>query len=199
MDKTITIQAVVFLIFIIIIALCTIFADSIDNARIHEAKAEEQSQKPIIFEGEVTVTPIILSEEEKINMYVDLICQDYSNVDPALVKSIIYYESSYNQYANNGQCIGLMQINTFYHARRAKDLGVFDLYSPYSNILVGVDYLSTLFKTCEDPEWVLMSYNMGYRAATDYYNRGIISEYAIKVLERAEEIKEREEKDEQKY
>lgn len=187
MEKTTLIEYGLLILFVIIIVLIIIFADDIvlhKKSMAQEKQLEVLSSK-VIFDGEVTITSIPLSEEDQINMYVDYICEDYA-VDPNLVKSIIFYESTYNPFAKNGQCVGLMQINTFYHSRRARDLGISDLYSPYGNILVGVDYLNLLFKVYKDPALVLMVYNMGDKAAVNLYNKGIISEYATKVLARSE-------------
>lgn len=190
MDKTTIIEYGFFIFLSIIIVLIIIFADDIvfSKTSIAEEKHLEVVSAPVVFNGEVTIVSVPLSEEEKIDMYVDYICEGYP-VDPNLVKSIIFYESTYNSFARNGQCVGLMQINTYYHSRRAKELGISDLYSPYGNILVGVDYLSVLFKIYKDPALVLMVYNMGDEAAINLYNKGVISEYASKVLKRAEEIK----------
>lgn len=130
----------------------------------------------------------ILTKEEKINRYTKEICKSY-NIKPALVESIIFYESAYQIEASNGNCVGLMQVSTYWHASRAKQLGITDFYEPYSNILVGVDYLSELFRTYKDPALVLMVYNMGQAKAVPLYKKGIISNYARLILIRSEEVK----------
>lgn len=129
-----------------------------------------------------------LTQEEQIDMYVEEICEDY-NVDPYLVKSIIWYESRYNPNVSNGNCVGLMQVSTYWHARRASELGVTDFYDPYSNILVGVDFLSDMLKKNGDPALVLMLYNMDHNTAYSWYEQGKISDYARSVLNRAEALK----------
>jgi hypothetical protein len=129
-----------------------------------------------------------LTQEEIINNYVDDICLNhYSNVDPALIKSIIYQESRYNPKSKNGNCLGLMQISTHWHSDRAAKLGVTDFYDPYSNILLGVDYISELSIQYQDPVLVLMLYNMNHDTAHRMYAEGKISIYAQTVLTRAEE------------
>lgn len=190
MEKSTIIEYGLFIFLSIIIVLIVMFADDIVSQKksIAEEKHLEAVSDPIVFNGEITITSVPLSPEQEIDMYVDYICEGYP-VDPNLVKSIIFYESTYNSFARNGQCVGLMQINTYYHSRRAKELGISDLYSPYGNILVGVDYLSVLFKIYKDPALVLMVYNMGDEAAINLYNKGVISEYASKVLTRSEQLK----------
>lgn len=136
---------------------------------------------------EPTVTPV-KTEKELINEYIKDICKQYQ-VDPKLIESIVYYESKYRPTARNGNCVGLMQVSTYWHAGRAKKLGVTNFYDPYSNILVGVDYISDLLEIHKDPKLVLMVYNMG-GSAIAMYKKGEVSGYAKMVLKRTEELKQ---------
>jgi soluble lytic murein transglycosylase-like protein len=129
------------------------------------------------------------SPDEIINSYVKNICSKYDNVKPELVMSIIYHESRYDPRAKTGNCVGLMQVSSYWHADRATRLGASDFYDPYDNILIGVDYLSELFNTYKDPSLVLMLYNMNHEDAFKLYSEGKTSYYARSVLERAEKIK----------
>lgn len=127
----------------------------------------------------------IRTKEDEINDYVYMICEWYSNVSPNLVQSIIYEESRYNPNAKNGNHIGLMQVSSVWHAKRAENLGVKNLYDSYGNILVGVDYLNELIlSTNGDIVLSLMIYNMGYQNANRLYSNGLISSYALNVLSR---------------
>lgn len=129
--------------------------------------------------------PVEKSEEDCINDYVELICESYWNVTPELVESVILSESSYNPKAKNGNHVGLMQVSTKWHKDRASNLGVEDLYDPYGNILVGVNYLDELIaQTDGDVAWALMIYNMGHKKAYELYSQGIISSYASTILSR---------------
>lgn len=125
---------------------------------------------------------------EPINSYIRNICNQY-NVEPELVMSIVFHESRYRPEAKNGNCIGLMQVSTRWHSDRAARLGVKNFYDPYSNILLGVDYLSELLDKYKDPALVLMLYNMKHETAMKMYSDGKISNYARSVLAMAEEIK----------
>ena len=80
-----------------------------------------------------------------------------------------------------------MQVSQKYHSDRMQRLGVTDLYDEKGNIKVGTDYLAELFREYEDPCLVLDIYN-GNSKAFEYYEQGVVSDYAGKVLDRAEEL-----------
>lgn len=130
----------------------------------------------------------VLTQEEQIDLYVEDICEDYG-VDPYIVKSIIWHESRYNPNAANGNCVGLMQISTYWNAKRANELGVIDFYDPYSNILIGVDIISDMLNNNNDIKLTLMLYNMDHDTAYSWYSQGKISDYALSVLDRAESLR----------
>lgn len=73
----------------------------------------------------------------------------YPSLNPQIIRSIIHHESHYNATKVNSKtnAIGLMQILPKWHMDRAKGLGVDDLKDSYGNILVGCDYLNSLFET----------------------------------------------------
>ena len=125
-------------------------------------------------------------EKESWIDYIEIICQE-RNICPELVEAIIEAESSWNPKAQNGDCIGLMQVSESWHQDRMERLGVTDLTEPYDNILVGVDYLSELFERYEDVGAVLMKWN-GDSRLTEYIETGELSEYAEKVLKRSAEL-----------
>jgi soluble lytic murein transglycosylase-like protein len=131
---------------------------------------------------------IVKDPYEEINSYVDDICTRYSNVGQALVKSVIFHESTYNPNTTNGDCVGLMQISMRWHKDRASKLGVTNFYDPYGNILLGVDYLSELMNQYKDIKLVLMLYNMNHDSAFKLYREGNISYYAKSVLSKAEQF-----------
>lgn len=126
-----------------------------------------------------------LTQRDIINRHVLSIARQY-NMKPELIMSIIQQESEYNPKAKNGNCLGLMQVSSYWHKDRASKLGVTDFYDAYSNILVGVDYISELMTTYKDIRLVLMLYNMNHDTAISMYKNGQISNYAKTILARAE-------------
>lgn len=120
------------------------------------------------------------------------ICKRYPNVPPEIVHSVIWHESRYSPSSVNKSsgCVGLMQISTRWHKQRAEKLGVTDLYDPYGNILVGVDYLNDLYQyNGEDWKLALMLYNMDNKKARQLYAQGKTTQYAQNVLSRADELR----------
>jgi hypothetical protein len=148
-------------------------------------------EKPIEIQKPIQEKPP--NQEDQIDKYITEICTNYSNkVLPELVKSVIDRESSRNPKATNGDCLGLMQVSSYWHSKRAAKLGVKDFYDPYGNILLGVDYLNELLYSYKDIRLVLMLYSMNHDDAFAMYKKGQISDYAISVLAKAETYKKRE-------
>lgn len=108
-------------------------------------------------------------------------------VQPELLMAIIETESSGDVNAQNGDCIGLMQISTKYHKVRAEHLNAYDMWDTYNNILIACDYLAELLEEHGDIAYCLDIYNGNSQAKYNYEN-GIMSEYATKVLERSAEL-----------
>lgn len=118
--------------------------------------------------------------------YVYEICEEYC-ICPELVMAIIEKESSGKADATNGDCKGLMQVSECWHTDRMKRLGVTDLYNPYENILVGVDYLSELAAEYNDLGTVLMIYS----GSADVVKRGEtggLSAHAKELMQRSMEL-----------
>lgn len=130
---------------------------------------------------------------EDIIAYTDEIGARY-NICPELIQAVIERESHYNPDATNGDCVGLMQVSEKWHTERMERLGVTDLYDPYSNILVGTDYLAELWRETsskgygDDLYYVLMRYNMTADSANRLYRDEVYSEYAISIAERSAEL-----------
>lgn len=100
----------------------------------------------------------------------------YPSLDSELVRAIIYHESRYNELKVNSKtnATGLMQVIPKWHMNRAKNLGVTDLKDPYGNILVGCDYLSSLFENYSY-DYALNLYAGGYPYADK--NKGHTSSF----------------------
>lgn len=134
----------------------------------------------------------IAPTKAEINEYIVEVAEQYE-ISPEVVMAMVEAESSYQIDAENGDCKGLMQVSEKWHKDRMDKLGVTDLMDPYSNILVGVDYLAEL---SEDYEvgLALMLYNMKRSTAFEIYEKGELSSYATKILERSEELEVENEK-----
>ena len=124
----------------------------------------------------------ILSDE--IIGYCDEIGEQYG-ICSELLQAMIERESTGNPLAVNGGCIGLLQISERWHLDRMERLGVDDLFDPYSNILVGADYLMELADKYGDVALVLMVFH-GEKDALEKNEQGIISDYSKGILERSE-------------
>lgn len=103
-------------------------------------------------------------------------------LDPALVIAVIWRESCFQVDAvgDDGQAIGLMQIQPRWHQERMDRLGVTDLADPRSNILVGCDILAE----------VIGQY--GVTGGLTYYRWGRLDgdgAYAAEVLQYAGNLK----------
>ena len=123
---------------------------------------------------------------EEYQVYAEEIGEQY-NICPELIMAIIERESSGQADAVNGSCKGLMQVSERWHCDRMEKLGVTDLYDPYSNILVGTDYLVDLIERYEELPMVLMTYN-GSSDAAERMESGNFTEYATGIIERAEDL-----------
>lgn len=124
---------------------------------------------------------------EEYQNYIYDVCSEYS-ISPELVMAMVEKESSgiATVSSPNGKCKGLMQIHDYYHQSRMSDLNVTDIYDPEGNIRVGVDYLHELIISYGDVATALMVYNGDSRALED----GYISNYANKILNRANELEQ---------
>lgn len=156
-----------------------------------EETSETTTEVPETDSGLGTVRDEVSSEPvietpfgEDLQNYTIKVCEEYG-VDPALIFAIIEKESGFNVHAvgDYGNSLGLMQIQPRWNQDRMARLNCWDLMDPYQNILTGVDLVSELQETNYSEEGVLMSYNGGQAYADDLLSRGIVSDYAITVLE----------------
>lgn len=104
------------------------------------------------------------------------------NMCPELIQALCFKESSFNPRAENGGCVGIMQVDPACHKGRMERLGVADLSDIRGNMLVAVDYLSELEAQYEDISIVLMIYNGDSSAADAAEGNADISDFACEVL-----------------
>lgn len=145
------------------------------------------------LEAVTTEPPILDISETYISDEAYRACVIYGNeygVEPELLMAVIERESSGKPTAENGNCLGLMQVSSYWHADRMERLGCTDLYDTIENIHVGTDYLAELLDRYENVYLALMVYNMGDATAIELFEQGIYSQYATSIVARAEELKE---------
>ena len=124
---------------------------------------------------------------DEVQGYCEEIGEEYC-ICPEMLMALIETESHGQADAENGGgCKGLMQISDKWHRDRMKRLCVTDILDPYSNILVGADYLADLFEEYEDAAFVLDVYH-GDSKAVKRAEQGKISTYAQKILNRSAEL-----------
>lgn len=131
---------------------------------------------------------------EEFQTYINKVAKSYGIV-PEIVFSMIEKESNYDTTAvsDNGDSEGLMQVQRKHHEERMDKLGCTDLFDPYENVLVGVDYLAELLEQYDgNLEKALTAYNAGPSGAYEYYfSCGIYAnEYAEAVIENSKKIDE---------
>ena len=178
---------------------------SLSTLTIHDARQQPvaTSQSKEVVTVEASVLPVIEPVRRQ-KLYTDQIRLDpdlqewlinYCNdrhLSPCLVMALIEQESDCDPecvyITDREESIGLMQINTRWHTERMEALGVTDLKGPKQNIIVGVDYLLELFRTNPETEWVLNAYNGGQAYADRIEDIGIVTDYALGVMNRAKEL-----------
>jgi soluble lytic murein transglycosylase-like protein len=161
-------------------------------------RADEQAamQEAAIAETTTTTTTTTTTKPKKSVYYYDSVpldkdLQNYiireckqKGIDPAVVMAMIDRESDYdiNTVGDNGNSFGLCQIQPKWHYKRMMRLGCTDLFDPYQNVTVCIDYLCELLSKYDgDMAKALVGYNQG-----SY--KGTVTEYAKAVMENAERI-----------
>ena len=135
------------------------------------------AEEEITTTTEITTTEEIINERpeiydctlsEYLQEYTYNLCNEHG-IPYELVMAVMKKESAYQTTAYSGNSYGLMQINIINY-KYAQNLGVYDLYDPAGNILVGVNLLSELMErhTVSD---ALICYNVGETAAK---NKGLL-------------------------
>ena len=114
------------------------------------------------------------------------ICED-GNLSFELVMSLIYEESGWDPgcISDNGESVGLMQIQKRWHKKLMDKTGCTDLTDPVQNVRVGTALLKRHFSIYQDPTWALMAYNGGQAYADRMIKQNKTSAYAKRILRRA--------------
>lgn len=109
------------------------------------------------------------------------------NICPETIQAIGWWESRFQPDAENGGCVGIMQVAPKWHKDRMDRLGVTDLTDPRQNMLVAVEYLADLVKDEEDMEEVLMRYH-GESRINERLEAGEMSAYVEGILALSAEL-----------
>lgn len=129
---------------------------------------------------------------EDIQLYIWEQCKD-RGVDFYIALGVIERESDYKSDATGdyGNSKGYMQIFEKWHKERMAEEDVEDLYDPYGNVRVGLNFLAELYEKYGTWDKALMAYNMGESKAKAFWNEGIFeTDYTKVVQRRAQEIKQ---------
>ncbi len=112
-----------------------------------------------------------------------------ANISYEFVMAVIYTESRFDAdcVSDNGESVGLMQIQERWHRPLMDKLGCTNLKNPIQNVRVGVALLQSHCKKYKDPAWALMAYNGGGAYAERMIAKGEVSQYAKKVLQKSQE------------
>lgn len=127
---------------------------------------------------------------ESVRTHLYNLCAQY-NISYPLMLALIETESGYKWDAesSDGSCKGYAMINDKWHQERMRKLGVTDIYNPYGNLDVAVDFLAELFSKYRDENIALMCYNCGESGAERLLQMGIESTaYSERILQREDEI-----------
>ena len=91
-----------------------------------------------------------------------------TGMDMALAVSVIWRETHFqNLMGDGGDSYGYMQVQPKWHKDRMARLGVTDLLDPYSNFLVGCDFLAEILAKYDLPN-ALTYYNSGSPGYNQY-------------------------------
>lgn len=168
--KGIMIILIIMIIMIISVVIIILSAVSKDKVQ-----AETEPKTKIIPPIEVDIMQMIA---------------DHFGLDKELIQAIVQVESGGDPKAvgDNGNSIGLMQIQPKWHKRRMSRYGFTekDLYSPICNLIVGCDYLKECMDMGNGTDFALMMYNGGMEEAYRNYRSGTVTEYVKKVREAME-------------
>jgi hypothetical protein len=130
---------------------------------------------------------------EDLQRYIISLCEG-KNIDPAIVFAMIWRESRFNHLSvgDNGNSLGLMQIQPRWHSGLMAEFGCDDLLDPYQNVTIGIAILAGHVNYYDgNVEMGVMAYNAGKAGAySAYFSKGVYSSpYSSSVFEKAEELR----------
>ena len=159
--------------------------DKIQTQPTHIIEQTESHEMPL----DVDVKVIHKAEDPDIPDEIEEACIIYGKqygISVEFLEALIWQESRFKAdvVSDDGNCIGLCQINQKCHKKRMKRLGVTDLTDARQNIAVAADYLAEIFEEHPEPHEALMVYNGDGR-----WKNGKVSKYAKEIVLKSEELK----------
>lgn len=146
-----------------------------------------------IFDGDMSVSyesedtlfvPLGVPLDSDVQEFIYYLSKGY-NMDFTFVMAIIQQESGYQPDAvSNTDDYGLMQINKVNHGYITDEIGVTNYLDPYENVRAGMFILRKLFEKYENPEKVLMAYNLGESGAKALWDKGVFETNYSKSVQR---------------
>ena len=150
-------------------------------AETEETETECTESETTVTTPSVTLYDVPLSEDLQFHIIKQA---EAHGIDPAIIFAMAWKESTYYSKAvgDGGDSIGLLQIQPKWHSARMEKLGCTDLFNPYQNVVVGIDYLAENMNRYGSMEAALTAYNAGSYTGT-------VTNYAHTVLAMAAEIR----------
>ena len=126
-------------------------------------------------EDRILIVKTVLAETPKQKDYIEETAESYG-ISPKLVKAIIEVESGgdVNAIGDDGNSVGLMQIQPKYHAQRLKEGE--SLLDPKVNVRVGCEILSEIMAKHGTLDEVLTVYNAGHDTGDRRYANRVYEE-----------------------
>lgn len=128
--------------------------------------------------------------EKGLQEHIFHLCSEYE-IEPEIVIAMIAEGSNYDAGAvsEDLSSVGLMQIEEKSHRGRMTRLKCHNLYSPYMNVTVGIDYLAELKVLNSDIGFMLSAYKGGINYANEQALNGYCNDFVQNVLKTASELK----------
>ena len=126
-------------------------------------------------EDRILIVKTVQAEDVKQKDYIEETAESYG-ISPKLVKAIIEAESGGdpNAIGDNGNSLGLMQIQPRYHAQRLKEGE--SLLDPKVNVRVGCEILSEIMDKYGTLDEALTVYNAGHDTGDRRYANRVYEE-----------------------
>ena len=126
-------------------------------------------------EDRILIVKTVQAETPKQKDYIEETAESYG-ISPKLIKAIIEVESGgdANAIGDNGNSLGLMQIQPRYHAQRLKEGE--SLLNPKVNVRVGCEILSEIMDKYGTLDEALTVYNAGHDTGDRSYANRVYEE-----------------------